>query len=679
MSGIHKSVCCAVVVILTLFLAPVRLNAQINTEQVMTIGKNALYFEDYILSIQYFNQVIAVKPYLAEPYFFRGVAKFYLEDYKGAESDCSLAIERNPFIVDAYQVRGICRQILNDDKGAIADYDVGLEYLPENKTFLLNKAIAQQEIEDYEGSGETFKTLLSYYPKYDNAYLGLAELQLSQGDTISALDNISKCIELNKNNSDAFVMRASVYIKNKDNYRKALDDMDAAIKLQPKQADFFVNRAFLKYNLDDYFGAMADFDYAISLEPSNMAAHLNRGLLRMEVEDNNKAIEDFTFVINQEPDNYMAIYNRAMLYQKTGQHKLAIADFDRVIEQYPTVAMLYFDRSESKRLSGDMNGGERDYYKSRELSRQVADNKLGESEKMEEEKEDSPNSVIKRFKSMVAVENEKVVKPEYDNKYRGKVQNYNAPVNIEKEYILSYYDKLSELRTNAYYQKELDELNSSHYLRDKLYVTNVEPKLSEEQIQTQFSLIRHYSSLLSASEKRPVDFFGRAISYFLVKNYDGAVEDFSKAIERSPQFALAYFARAMARYGQLGVEENSKTVSESGSRKADFGMPDVEAMKERQLLDLVIEDLDKVIELSPNLVYAYFNKGNIYIKRHDYTSAISCFTDAINIKSDFGEAYYNRGMMYLQLGNMEKGVADLSKAGELGILSSYYVLKRMRR
>ena len=36
--------------------------AQINTEQVLNIGRNALYFDDYILAIQYFNQVIAQKP-----------------------------------------------------------------------------------------------------------------------------------------------------------------------------------------------------------------------------------------------------------------------------------------------------------------------------------------------------------------------------------------------------------------------------------------------------------------------------------------------------------------------------------------------------------------------------------------------------------------------------------------
>ena len=39
-------------------MTPVVALSQINTDRVMTIGKNALYFEDYVLSIQYFNQVI---------------------------------------------------------------------------------------------------------------------------------------------------------------------------------------------------------------------------------------------------------------------------------------------------------------------------------------------------------------------------------------------------------------------------------------------------------------------------------------------------------------------------------------------------------------------------------------------------------------------------------------------
>ena len=100
--------------------------AQINTDQVLRIGQNSLFFEDYVLSIQYFNQVIKVKPYLAKPYFFRSVAKLNLGDYKGAEDDATLCIDRNPFIVDAYQVRGVARQNSRKFAEAITDYDKAL-------------------------------------------------------------------------------------------------------------------------------------------------------------------------------------------------------------------------------------------------------------------------------------------------------------------------------------------------------------------------------------------------------------------------------------------------------------------------------------------------------------------------------------------------------------------------
>ena len=81
----------AVILSLVLFFSTL-CNAQLNTTRVMEIGRNALYFEDYVLSIQYFNQVIDSKPFLHEPYFFRGLAKFYLDDFVGADEDIYLAV-----------------------------------------------------------------------------------------------------------------------------------------------------------------------------------------------------------------------------------------------------------------------------------------------------------------------------------------------------------------------------------------------------------------------------------------------------------------------------------------------------------------------------------------------------------------------------------------------------------
>ena len=100
--------------------------AQYNTDRLVMIGHSALFYEDYVLSMQYFNQAIQSKPYLYEPWFFRGVAKYYLEDYAGSERDCTEALERNePSMITRFAVNLAqafnrfyyeCR-ILDDDMG----------------------------------------------------------------------------------------------------------------------------------------------------------------------------------------------------------------------------------------------------------------------------------------------------------------------------------------------------------------------------------------------------------------------------------------------------------------------------------------------------------------------------------------------------------------------------------
>ena len=117
--------------------------AQYNTDRLMTIGRSALYYEDYVLSIQYFNQAISIKPYLYEPWFFRGVAKYYLDDYAGAESDCSEALRRNPYVISLYELRGLAR--IQQDKfvEAIDDYTRALKYDPENRGFWNNRVLCR--------------------------------------------------------------------------------------------------------------------------------------------------------------------------------------------------------------------------------------------------------------------------------------------------------------------------------------------------------------------------------------------------------------------------------------------------------------------------------------------------------------------------------------------------------
>ena len=43
-------------------------SAQYRVDRLVTAGRSALYYEDFVLSIKYFNLAIGAKPYLYEPW-----------------------------------------------------------------------------------------------------------------------------------------------------------------------------------------------------------------------------------------------------------------------------------------------------------------------------------------------------------------------------------------------------------------------------------------------------------------------------------------------------------------------------------------------------------------------------------------------------------------------------------
>ena len=658
-------------------------SAQINTTQLMTIGRNAMMFEDYILSIQYFNQVIKVKPYLAEPYYLRAYAKLSLDDMSGAIEDCTLAIERNPFITDAYEIRGIARQTNGDRSGAIEDYNRGLKLMPVSKSFLMNKAIAQIDLKQYAGADSTFSRLLTLYPKFESAYLGRAHLNVAKGDTIAAVKDIERAMQINKRCTNAYLMRAEVRTKySKRDLQGAIDDLNEAIRLEPRQANYFVNRACIKYNMKDFYGAMADFDYAIDLDPNNFQAHLDRGMMRAEFRDDNKAIEDFNFVLREQPSNMMALYNRAELYQRTRQYRKALADFDAVIAKNPDMPELLYMRSLCKRESGDRTGAERDAKRTQQMiaamkkkSRTYTAKTFAEAASGSNIEDESQEAVANKFKRLVAVENTSEMKPEYNNRQRGHVQNRNFNIDPEPLFALSYYDKKRDTQSTAYNVRELTDINSTKLLSRVLLLSCANVQLSKEQIEQHFESLRLRTSMIAQNSHRAIDYFARAIDYMMVKNYASAVEDFTRAIELSPQFTLAWYGRGVARYQQYKASEGASATSSPVTAKEDAMMRD---KLRRQQLTEINDDFAHVLSLSPKFLYAHYNRGCVFLEMQDYTSAISAFTSALDIKADLGEAYYNRGLVYLRLGNKNNGIADLSKAGEHGITPSYSILKRMK-
>lgn len=664
-------------------LPPGKASAQINAEQVLRVGQNALYFEDYMLAIQYFNQAITAKPYLAQPYFMRAIAKLNLEDYLGAEEDASAAIERNPFIADAYEVRGVARQNRGLLRGAVADYDAALKLVAKSRGLLFNKALAQQELNGIDSAMVSMNTLLEQFPGFENGYVGRARLYLEKGDTVAALADVDKALSINHNLANAYLIRADVAINGHRDYEQAHNDISEAIKLQPREAGLYINRAFLRYNLDDYFGAMADYDYALQLDPLNEAALFNRGLLRMEVRDLDNAISDFSRALEIDPKDYRSLYNRAYLYSEKRDVAHAMADVDSLLVAFPELPEAYYMRSNLNKMAGKMGQAERDYNRALSLAKNLPsqadiaqeatrhdasgtpsgtkkDGKKEDTSERSAEENLTPEKVAQRFAALRTIDSPIEMEEEYNNKnIRGRVQDRSRRIELEPLFALSYYTAPTELRQSAYYLKEIDDVNATRVLRYMVQLTNDDISLDDEdKINRHFRSIEYFNSYLATHTPRAIDYFGRAMDFAMLRDYAAAVEDLNRALELTSDFALGYFARATARYKAMQAGEGT-----AGNRQAE--------------VRAIISDYDKAGELSPRMAFAHYNKGNVLAEMGDYTSALRAYNKAIELKPDLGEAYYNRGYVYFQLGNRDKGVENLSKAGELGVVPSYNLIKRM--
>lgn len=673
---------------LILLINIIAASAQINTEQVMRSGRSALYFEDYVLSIQYFNQAIAAKPYLAQPYFYRALAKLNLDDFNGAQADATEAIKRNPFMVDAYELRAVAYQNMGQPKLAIADYDEVLKTLPDNRGIIFNKAMAQQDIADYDGAMEAYDKLLKAHPRFDNGYIGRARLRLETGDSVGALEDANKALSINKNAVNAYLIKADIDINKNRDFANALTDMDEAIRIQPRYSGFFINRAFIRRNLDDYYGAISDYDYAIQLSPADYVPFYNRALLYMEVRDFDRALKDLDKVIAMHGPDIKALYNRAIVRKEKRDFKGAMSDVNEVLRRYPNLAAGYFLRSQVKRDMGDQTF-KADYDKSIAMAKETvqktpdeytgrtpAKNTATEQAAADEllaEENESQDVVAAKFSALITINEPLTLEQEFNNKQiRGRVQDRIAPADIEPMFAVTYYSAPTELRPNSEYIREADDINRSRILRFVLQVTNHEPVLTDqEQIQRHFESVEYYNSYLSTHTPRAIDYFARGMDFMTLRDYPSAISDFTKAIEVTPDFTLAYLMRAVA---QLRGLQAASAIEPSHK---DSHLPAAE--NEKMIKKAALADIDKAISLSPDMPVAHYNKGVLLLENGDYTSAINAFTRAIELRPELGEAYYNRGFAFFRLGNARSGTADLSRAGELGVVPSYSLLKRMSR
>ena len=648
--------------------------AQLNTDRITAIGRNALYFDDYVLSIQYFNQVIKLKPYLSEPYLLRAIAKIQLGDYVGAEMDCNAAINRNPFQPGAYYTRGFVYRYTNQLDKARQDFTEALIFAPENKTYIAMRADVLAELEQYELALQDINHLLHREPQSAALHYEKGTICLRSNDTVCALNAFLQATQYDSQNPANWSALGLVQLM-QDDHEDALSSLSKSIEHGSKWAGDYINRGIIYYRKHNYRSALADYDAAVSLAPRDAQRYYNRGMLRYELGDYNRALEDFTQAINHAPDRVEIYYQRGMVQLQLRQWQEALQDFNTIISRYPYFLPAYYLAAQAQTSLGHSKAAtqlrqqaynleqKKDSIQSLQTTMQVAQSQPQQRDRHKE------------F-SALAAQNQETNDEEnkYDSDTRGSVQKRYTDVVNEPNIFLSYYatsTNANALRQTNYSHASVDTYNRTMQLPAPLRFTTKEMSLTADMVNQHFaqiSSLSHQIDLLeqtalpqsSNSDLLCASYIARAFEFALVQDYGSALDDVTRAILINSNLYFAYFCRANWRYKWL---EYKRAMGEP-TDKADF--------------ELMMRDYDYVINHLPDFSFAYYNKANMLCIQQDFKAALSYYTQAITADSDFAEAYFNRGLTYIFIGENEKGIADLSKAGELGIYQAYNLISRFQ-
>ena len=203
----------------------------------------------------------------------------------------------------------------------------------------------------------------------ENLYAKLAELKKRREHDKAIADRIAACdaaIRLDPNDADAYSNRGLAYDK-KGDHDKALADYTEAIRVDRKCVDAYFNRGLAYGYKGEHESAIADYTEAIRLDPNDALAYNNRGFTYVNIGDHDKAFADYDKAIQLDPQLALAYTNRGLAYAGNGQFDKAIADFTKAIQLDPNDAEAYFSRGEAYESKGERAEAEADFAKAAEL------------------------------------------------------------------------------------------------------------------------------------------------------------------------------------------------------------------------------------------------------------------------------------------------------------------------
>ncbi|MGH8297781.1 MAG: tetratricopeptide repeat protein [Steroidobacteraceae bacterium] len=168
-------------------------------------------------------------------------------------------------------------------------------------------------------------------------YAARAEAYFANGDPKHALADYDAAIKLDPHEAELYYNRGVVFAAQSDG-DAALRDLDTAIGLDDKLVTALLLRAKLYAARRNFSGALADYSQLSRLQPKNARIWGERGSLCIRQRDYQGAIKDETQAIQLEPKLAPAYFLRADAFANVGNRANAVSDLHTAVDLDPALA-----------------------------------------------------------------------------------------------------------------------------------------------------------------------------------------------------------------------------------------------------------------------------------------------------------------------------------------------------
>ncbi len=144
------------------------------------------------------------------------------------------------------------------------------------------------------------------------------------GDFLGAIGNFDAAIRLNPDDAQSYNIRGNVWDE-LSIFERALADYDEAIRIDPNNPAVFHDRAILWQRKGALDKALLDFDRAIRFSFADVNIYCDRGLVWYQKGRHDRAIADFNQAIKLNPDFAAAYINRGLILHSNGEFTVASA------------------------------------------------------------------------------------------------------------------------------------------------------------------------------------------------------------------------------------------------------------------------------------------------------------------------------------------------------------------